>query len=257
MRFQLFLDDSLVVRSTYSRDDEFPDPRLVSSGNIRLEAGRTYRIRVEARESYGEADLELVWARPSESLEADAVRAAQNADAVVMFLGLTANLEGEEMRVQVDGFRGGDRTKIGLPAPQQRLLERIVALGRPTVLVLLSGSAVDITWAKEHVPAIVQAWYPGQAAGTAIAEVLFGDYNPGGRLPVTFYHSVDDLPPFEDYAMAGRTYRYFDGPTLFPFGHGLSFTTFAYDSLRVSSDTLAAEGEVTVRERLQHRQACR
>ena len=206
-----------------------------------------YRIRVEARESYGEADLELVWARPSESLEADAVRAAQNADAVVMFLGLTANLEGEEMRVQVDGFRGGDRTKIGLPAPQQRLLERIVALGRPTVLVLLSGSAVDITWAKEHVPAIVQAWYPGQAAGTAIAEVLFGDYNPGGRLPVTFYHGVDDLPPFEDYAMAGRTYRYFDGPTLFPFGHGLSYTTFAYDSLRVSSDTLAAEGEVSVR----------
>ena len=247
MRFQLFLDDSLIVRSTYSRDDEFPDPRLVSSGNIRLEAGRNYRIRVEARESYGEADLELVWARPSESLEADAIKAAQNADAVVMFLGLTANLEGEEMRVQVDGFRGGDRTKIGLPAPQQRLMERIVALGRPTVLVLLSGSAVDITWAREHVPAIVQAWYPGQAAGTAISEVLFGDYNPGGRLPVTFYHSVDDLPPFEEYAMAGRTYRFFDGPVLFPFGHGLSYTTFAYDSLRVSSDTLVAEGEVTVR----------
>jgi beta-glucosidase len=247
MRFQLFVDDSMVVRSTYSRDDEFPDQRLVSSGNLRLEAGRSYRIRVEARESYGEADLELVWARPSEGLEADAVKAAEGADAVVMFLGLTANLEGEEMRVQVDGFRGGDRTKIALPAPQQRLLERIVALGRPTVLVLLSGSALDVTWAREHVPAIVQAWYPGQAAGTAIAEVLFGDYNPGGRLPITFYHGVDDLPPFEDYAMAGRTYRFFDGPVLFPFGHGLSYTTFAYDSLRVSNDTLDADGVVTVR----------
>jgi len=122
-----------------------------------------------------------------------------------------------------------------------------VALGRPTVLVLLSGSAVDVTWAKEHVPAIVQAWYPGQAAGTAIADVLFGDYNPGGRLPVTFYHGTDDLPPFEDYNMAGRTYRFFEGPALFPFGHGLSYTTFAYDSLRVSADTLGSDGNVTVR----------
>ena len=137
--------------------------------------------------------------------------AAEQADAVVMFMGLSPRLEGEEMNVPVEGFEGGDRVIIGLPAVQQRLIERVHALGKPTVLVLLSGSAVSVTWAAENVPAIVEAWYPGQAAGTAIADVLFGDYNPAGRLPVTFYRSVDQLPPFESYAMKGRTYRYFEG----------------------------------------------
>jgi beta-glucosidase len=184
---------------------------------------------------------------PAEELEREAVSIAQRADAVVLFLGLTNQLEGEEMRVQVAGFRGGDRTSLDLPAAQERLLERIVALGKPTVLVLLNGSALSINWAQEHVPAIAEAWYPGQAGGTAIADVLFGDYNPGGRLPVTFYQSVDDLPVFDDYRMAGRTYRFFGGPVLYPFGHGLSYTTFAYDSLRVSTDTLAANGTMSVR----------
>src|SRR5690606_9084790 len=142
------------------------------------------------------------------SLEAEAVAAAEQADAVVLFLGLSPNLEGEEMRVDVEGFRGGDRTRIDLPEAQERLLRRIHAVGKPTVLVLLNGSALAINWAAENVPAIVEAWYPGQAAGTAIADVLFGDYNPAGRLPVTFYRSTDDLPPFEDYAMTNRTYRY-------------------------------------------------
>jgi beta-glucosidase len=247
MKFQLFLDDSLVVRSVYpTHDGEFPDPRLVQSDPLSLEGAKSYRLRVEAQESYGEAQLQLLWSAPHETLEAEAVAAARLADAVVLLLGLTARLEGEEMPVAIEGFRGGDRTRIDLPDPQERLLERIAGLGKPTVLVLLNGSALAVNWAQQHVPAIVEAWYPGQAAGTAIADVLFGDYNPGGRLPVTFYKSADDLPPFEDYRMAGRTYRFFKGTPLYPFGHGLSYTTFAYKNLRTSAGTLPADGTITV-----------
>ena len=210
------------------------------------EPAMTYRIRVEAEETYGVADLQFVWSAPHDALEAEALDAARQADAVVMVLGLTARLEGEEMRVQIDGFRGGDRTSLDLPAPQQRLMERIAALGKPTVLVLMSGSAVAVNWAQDHVPAIVEAWYPGQASGTAIADVLFGDYNPAGRLPVTFYKSVNDLPPFDDYKMAGRTYRFFNGAPLYPFGFGLSYTTFAYKNIRTSAESMAKDGSVTV-----------
>src|SRR5712691_11906779 len=180
-------------------------------------------------------------------LLAEAVRVAQQADAVVLCLGLTARLEGEEMPVAIEGFRGGDRTRIDLPAAQERLLERIVAVGKPTVLVLMSGSALAVNWAEAHLPAIVEAWYGGQAAGSALADVLFGDYNPAGRLPVTFYKSVDDLPPLDDYGMPGRTYRFFKGTPLYPFGYGLSYTTFAYKNLRTSTGTLRASDTVIVR----------
>ena len=246
MRAEVTLDDSIIVRTSYpQRDDEFPDPRLAQSEPIRLEAGRSYRIRVDAHESYGEAELELVWSTPTASLEADAIAAAKQADAVVMFLGLTARLEGEEMSVAIDGFRGGDRTSIDLPAAQERLLERIVAVGKPTVLVLLNGSALAVNWAQANVPAIVEAWYPGQA-GNAIADVIFGDYNPAGRLPVTFYRSVNDIPAFDDYRMAGRTYRFFQGQPLYPFGFGLSYTTFTYTNLRTSADSASATDTVMV-----------
>ena len=184
---------------------------------------------------------------PGDSGFAEAVRAAEQADVVVLCLGLTAQLEGEEMSVETPGFLGGDRTRIDLPDAQERLLERIVAVGKPTVLVLMSGSAVAVNWAQEHVPAIVEAWYGGQAAGSALADVLFGDYNPAGRLPVTFYTSVDDLPPFDDYRMAGRTYRFFKGTPLYPFGDGLSYTTFAYRNLRTSSARLRAADTLIVR----------
>jgi len=247
VKFQLYLDDSLVVQSVYpTHDGEFPDPRVAETEPLRLEAGRRYRLRVDGEESYGEAELQLLWATPTEALESEATDAARRADVVVLCLGLTARLEGEEMRVAIEGFSGGDRTRLDLPAPQQHLLERIVALGKPTVLVLMSGSAVAVNWAQEHVPAILEAWYPGQAGGTAIAEVLFGAYNPGGRLPVTFYRDVADLPPFEDYRMAGRTYRFFEGVPLYPFGYGLSYTTFRYDRLRVSRDTLRGDDSLTV-----------
>ncbi len=247
VKFQLYLDDSLIVHSVYpTHDGEFPDPRLAQTDPVQLQGGRAYKIRVEGEETYGEARLRMVWAAPHETLEADAVAAAQRADAVIMFLGLTARLEGEEMPIQIPGFRGGDRTSIDLPEPQEALLEKIVALGKPTVLVLLNGSALAVNWAQAHVPAILEAWYPGQAAGTAIADVLFGGYNPAGRLPVTFYKSVNDIPSFENYDMQGRTYRFFKGTPLYPFGFGLSYTTFAYKNLRTSSRSMGASDTLTV-----------
>ena len=185
--------------------------------------------------------LEGIPAVPDPRAREEALEAARQADAVVLLLGLSPRLEGEEMPVDVPGFRGGDRVSLDLPAPQQELLEAVVAAGKPVVLVLLNGSALAITWAADHVPAILEAWYPGQAAGDAIADVLFGDANPAGRLPVTFYRSVAQLPPFDDYAMRGRTYRYFTGEPLFPFGHGLSYAAFAYQDLRVPADVRAGD----------------
>jgi beta-glucosidase len=189
--------------------------------------------------------VQLLWAAPQGDLLAEAELAASNAEAVVLVLGLTPRLEGEEMSVDLPGFNGGDRTTLKLPDSQETLLRRIAALGKPTVLVLLNGSAVAVNWADEHVPAILEAWYPGQAAGTAIADVLFGDYNPAGRLPVTFYRSVDDLPAFDDYSMIGRTYRFFEGDVLYPFGHGLSYTSFNYSNLSIDASSIS-DGEMIV-----------
>ena len=210
------------------------------------DAGKRYALRIEAEETYGDASLQFVASVPHETLAAEAEGAARQADAVVMVMGLTARLEGEEMPVAIEGFRGGDRTRIDLPAAQERLLKRITALGKPTVLVLLNGSAVAVNWAQDHVPAIVEGWYPGQAGGTALADVLFGDYNPAGRLPVTFYRDTTDLPPFNNYDMAGRTYRYFAGKPLYAFGHGLSYTTFRYSGLRTNTVSLSPRGAITV-----------
>ena len=150
------------------------------------------------------------------------------------------------MKVNVEGFRGGDRTDLSLPKAQEDLLKAVSATGKPVVLVLLNGSALAVNWADENVPAILDAWYPGEEGGTALADVLFGDYNPGGRLPVTFYKSVAQLPPFEDYKMEGRTYRYFKGEPLYPFGFGLSYTKFKYDNLKLSADKVKAGEGVRV-----------
>jgi beta-glucosidase len=223
--FALYLDDKLVVQS-----------RSIHGGDYRyepvqLEAGRPYRILIDYHEFVNDASIQLVWAPPRKELTEEALAVARQADAVVLVLGLSPKLEGEEMPVHVEGFEGGDRVQIGLPAAQEDLMQKIAALGKPVVLVLLNGSALAVNWARDHVPAIVEAWYPGQAGGTALADVLFGDYNPAGRLPVTFYKSTDQLPPFTDYSMQGRTYRYFTGEPLFLFGYGLSYTTFAYRKL--------------------------
>jgi beta-glucosidase len=195
-----------------------------------------------------EAIAKLVWSYPRfvERQIDEAVNAARQADVVVVVLGLSAALEGEEMTVSTEGFRGGDRTDISLPKGQEALLRAVSATGKPVVLVLLNGSALAVNWASENVSAIVEAWYPGEEGGTAIADVLFGSYNPGGRLPVTFYESVGQLPAFEDYSMQGRTYRYFKGDPLYPFGFGLSYTTFKYENLKLSAQKIRAGESVAV-----------
>jgi beta-glucosidase len=210
-----------------------------------LEAGRLYDLCLEYVNRGLDPQVRLLWSAPGTDYEAQAIEIARKADAVILVIGLSPGLEGEEMPVQVEGFAGGDRTAIDLPRPQQALLERIHALDKPVVLVLLNGSALAVGWAQDHVPAIIEAWYPGEAGGTAIAEALFGDYNPGGRLPVTFYRSLSDLPPFDDYRMEGHTYRYFRGEPLFPFGYGLSYTRFAYSDLVCASSIPAGE-ETTI-----------
>lgn len=177
----------------------------------------------------------LTWANVDVPMEGDALAAARRADVVLFMGGIDATLEGEEMPVELDGFIGGDRTHIKLPAAQTNLLKKLKMLGKPIVMVNFSGSAVALNWETENINAIVQAFYPGEKAGTALARVLWGDVNPSGRLPVTFYRGVDDLPEFTDYSMAGRTYRYYRGKPLYPFGHGLSYTEFEYSPLEVKS----------------------
>jgi beta-glucosidase len=181
---------------------------------------------------------------------ASAVQKARRADVAILVLGLSQLIEGEEG--QREGVAGGkwsfgDRKVLDLPGFQQELLEAIHATGVPVVLVLLNGSAITVNWAADNIPAILEAWYPGQAGGTAVAEVLFGEYNPAGRLPVTFYKSIDQLPPFEDYNMAGRTYRYIRGEPLYPFGYGLSYSRFDYSNLMVTPSTLHTGDSVTIR----------
>lgn len=180
------------------------------------------------------------------AMREDALTKAKQADVVIMFMGITPSVEGEEMDVKIEGFRGGDRTDISLPKEQEELVREVHALGKPVVLVLMGGSALAVTWADANVHAIVEAWYPGEEGGNALADVLFGDYSPSGRLPITFYKSVEQLPPFEDYSMEGRTYRYFRGEPLYPFGHGLSYTRFRYDNLSVSPRVLKAGRDVRV-----------
>jgi len=225
--FRLFVDDSVLV------EFKCVDEACTDWATVEFEAGQEYAIRIEYRPHRYGAGVQLMWAEPESTLREEALQAASEADAVILMLGLSPRLEGEEMGVEIPGFKGGDRTDIVLPAPQRELMEAIVATGKPVVLVLLNGSAVAVNWADDNIPAILEAWYPGQAAGTAIADTLFGAYNPAGRLPVTFYKSVDQIPAFSDYDMGGRTYRYFDGDPLFPFGHGLSYTTFSYSELEL------------------------
>jgi beta-glucosidase len=243
---RLYLDGQLLI-DAWTDSARWSPPKTILK-EVRLEAGRGYDVRFEYYDSAGPAVARLVWSFPrfAERLRAEAVEAARRADAAVVVLGLSPSLEGEEMPVKIEGFRGGDRTDIRLPRAQEELLRAVHATGKPTVLVLLNGSALAVNWAAEHVAGIVEAWYPGQEGGAALADVLFGDYNPAGRLPVTFYRSVEQLPPFEDYRMRGRTYRYFAGDALFPFGHGLSYTRFEYSNLRVSPARIRVGGRATV-----------
>ncbi|MCB0129475.1 MAG: glycoside hydrolase family 3 C-terminal domain-containing protein [Caldilineaceae bacterium] len=238
--YKLWLDGELLMEH---EDMHHPVMRLAQ---VELEAGRLYDVRLEYANWGLDPQVRLLWARPDEDELRTALEVAAKADVIIAALGLSPRLEGEEFPVVVEGF-DGDRTYIELPPTQLTLLQELAKLGKPIVLVTMSGSALAIPWAAENIPAIVQAWYPGQAAGQAIADVLFGDTNPAGRLPVTFYRSTDDLPPFDDYAMAGRTYRYFGGDVLYPFGHGLSYTTFAYANLHVAQAAIAAHETAVIR----------
>jgi beta-glucosidase len=187
----------------------------------------------------------LKWEAPAQAQLDEAVARAKEAAVVVAFVGLSPQLEGEEMRIQIPGFNGGDRTSLDLPAPQQKLLEALAATGKPLIVVLQSGSAVALNWANQHANAVLAAWYPGVAGGTAIARTLAGLNNPAGRLPVTFYASLDGVPPFADYSMKNRTYRYFTGKPLWGFGYGLSYTSFKYGPVKLSAETLKAGEPLT------------
>lgn len=202
--------------------------------------GKPHALRMELLHRSRDGGVRLQWLAPPAVQLAEADRAMHAADAVVALVGLSPDVEGEALQVEVPGFAGGDRTSLALPAAQCALLERAAASGKPLIVVLMSGGAVALDWAQQHADAILAAWYPGQAGGTAIAQTLAGDVNPGGRLPVTFYRSAQDLPPFTSYAMQGRTYRYFRGTPLYPFGHGLSYTRFAYAAPALSTGALKA-----------------
>jgi beta-glucosidase len=216
-------------------------------GRVHLEQGQKVAVKVNYALAGGEPKLaQLIWSKYDPKPSAEAIEAAKNADVVVAVLGITSELEGEEMPVEEEGFKGGDRTSLDLPKPEQELLEAVAATGKPVVLVLAGGSALAVNWAKEHANAILESWYAGEEGGAAIAETLSGRNNPAGRLPVTFYTGVEQLPPFEDYSMKGRTYRYFEGRPLYPFGYGLSYTTFSYSGLTLPKGALRAGEPLTV-----------
>jgi beta-glucosidase len=199
--------------------------------SLNVEKGKSYDLMIEYWQSSDNASVEFTTGIIEEADPKTIAARVKDADAIIFVGGISASLEGEEMRIAIEGFKGGDRTSLSLPTIQTELLKELKATGKPVVFVLMTGSSIGMEWEAANIPAIINAWYGGQAAGTAIADVLFGDYNPAGRLPVTFYKSVNDLPDFENYNMENRTYRYFTGTPLYPFGFGLSYTTFKYEGL--------------------------
>jgi beta-glucosidase len=213
-----------------------------------LSDGRAHELKIEYvhHAALFSAGLSLEWKPPVEAECAAAVKAAKQADVVIAFVGLSPNLEGEEMPVHVDGFDGGDRTEIELPSVQREMLEAVAATGKPVVVVLMNGSALAVKWAKDNAAAVLEAWYPGEEGGAAIANTLAGDNNPAGRLPITFYTGTKELPPFDDYSMAKRTYRYFTGSTLWGFGYGLSYTKFKWSDVKLSAEKLTAGEPLTL-----------
>jgi beta-glucosidase len=262
---KILMDDWVQRAQTGGRGAP-PDPAVTTarSAEVSLEKGKTYDLKVEFFRSAPAAETgaaapagrggfsgptgpALLWNR--QYGQADAVAAAKQADVVIAVVGITAQLEGEEGSNRgplPEGFRGGDRTSIDLPKDEESLIEAIKATGKPLVVVLMNGSALAVNWASQNANAILESWYPGEEGGTAVAETLAGAYNPAGRLPITFYRSTDDLPPFEDYSMKGRTYRYFEGRPLYPFGFGLSYSKFVYSHAKLSPSTVKAGANLQV-----------
>jgi beta-glucosidase len=241
--FRLYLDGELILDNGQA-GDEGTGFRASLDTLFHFADTRARAIRLDYVHHTSSAGVDLTWQPPATVLRAEAVAVARQADVVVLVLGLSPQLEGEEMPVSLPGFQGGDRTDIALPGPQRELLAALETIGKPIVLVLTSGSALAVD--ERQANAIVQAWYPGEEGGTAIAETLSGDNNPAGRLPLTFYASVAQLPPFEEYSMANRTYRYFTGRPWRGFGFGLSYSTFAYSGLRLPAQPVAAGDSLVV-----------
>ena len=222
-------------------------------GRVNLEKGQKAAVSLNVGvmgSMGGKPEAQLIWTKVNNAPSPEAIAAAKNADVVIAVVGITSALEGEEMPVTEPGFLGGDRTSIDLPAPEEALVEAVAATGKPLAVVLMNGSALAVNWINDHANAVLEAWYPGEEGGAAVAETLSGKNNPAGRLPVTFYKDVSQLPHFEDYAMAGRTYRYFKGKPLYPFGYGLSYTAFKYSDLSIPAHAVAAgqpvDADVTV-----------
>lgn len=236
--YRIWIDDRLIA-------DVWDIAWPTSDTEVELTVGKPVKLRIESAQKGERGEQRFRWSRPSAAGD-KALAAARAADLIVFAGGLTARLEGEEMRVAAPGFDGGDRTSLDLPAPQQKLLEALHATGKPVVLVLMSGSAMSVNWADRNLPAIVEAWYPGGEGGDAVAQLIAGDFSPSGRLPLTFYQSADQLPPFTDYSMDGRTYRYSRATPLYPFGHGLSYTRFAYRQPVLGAGTVKAGEAVTL-----------
>jgi beta-glucosidase len=221
--YRLFIGGGKLVIDAWS-----PYPAETRYALVTLKGGQPLAVRLDYFQVRQKATVALLWKPVGLDDFSDSVAAAQRADVVVFAGGISSQIEGEEGTPF-----GGDRQTLDLPIEQQQLLKALVSTGKPVVFVLMSGSAIAINWAQGHVPAILEAWYSGEEGGDAIADVLFGDYDPAGRLPITFYKGVDQLPDFSDYSMAKRTYRYFKGEPLYPFGYGLSYTRFAYDEMDV------------------------
>ena len=237
--FQLYLDDKLIVSS--SSNQKTPERGTVIDAAVHFDNTEPHAIRLEYFHGTGSAGIDLTWQAPADVLRDQAVTAAKQSDVIVATVGLSPSLEGEEMPVKLAGFSGGDRTSIDLPAAQEDLLKALAATGKPLIVVLQNGSALAVNWAQEHANAILDAWYPGEEGGTAIAETLAGLNNPAGRLPLTFYSSLSQVPDFTDYSMEKRTYRYFDGKPLYGFGFGLSYTTFGYSNVKVAPQLKAGK----------------
>jgi beta-glucosidase len=250
---RLFVDEKELTFGTGPSTQMTSTQLAIGSGRlprarVLLESGRKYALRVEYRQTGSGGTVQLGWIPPAGAALAEAEALVKDSDAAVVFVGLSSELEGEEMPgVNIPGFLGGDRTSLDLPEPQENLVKAAVATGKPVVVVLTSGSAISANYAAGHAGALLAAWYGGEEAGTAIAETLAGVNNPAGRLPVTFYTSVDQLPPFTDYAMKGRTYRYFEGKPLYTFGFGLSYSMFEYSRLSARRVPNGAEIRATVR----------
>ena len=235
---RMWLDGKAIV------DDAVLHDPNVQTTQVQLMKGHRYPIKIEFLK--GAFSIKLVWQPVGNDPIVEAAAAAKQADVIVAVVGITSKLEGEEMKVDIPGFRGGDRTSLALPAEEEALLGALKGAGKPLVVVLMNGSALAVNWANDHANAILDAWYSGEEGGTAIAQTLAGAYNPAGRLPVTFYKGTEQLPEFEDYSMKNRTYRYFTGEPLYPFGYGLSYTGFEYSGLKFSTPQLEAGNPLDV-----------